>query len=343
MFLQMAEAYQPEFHFGGEGPEYFGRWKENALPRVLSTLGKAPPSCEPNAHFVAEWLHDDVRKQRWIIDVNPWLSAMLDVNFPTDMAEGETRPAILVCVGHDRINGRKSKMGNAIDQPEPNASVPHAAYGHHLAKEGFITFAIDWLALGDLNDSGKPNHRSQNGTRDWCNIYYLHSTILGMTNLSINIAHARAAMDFVQTLPGISGEGFGVMGGSGGGTMSLWISLSDERIKATEIICYSDLFAHFGVRDVNYCGMQITPGLFELVDVPELQGLLAPRPLLVDIGSRDECFRLESAMECFRRVEKIYQSTNAAENLQLDLHSGGHAWGGNKTAAFFGKYLKNDS
>lgn len=53
--------------------------------------------------------------------------------------------------------------------------------------------------------------------------------------------------------------------------MTLWMSLCDERFKATEIICYSDLWAHFGIRDINYCGMQVTPGLYKLVDLPELQ------------------------------------------------------------------------
>jgi hypothetical protein len=339
MFQQMAGAHQPQCRFDGEDQKYFQQWKESTLPKVLSTLGKFPPQCPPNPHFVAEWQHDGLRKQRWQIDVNPWLSAMMDVNFPGDLQDGEKRPAILVCIGHDRDNGRKSKMGNAMPDNAPDAPVPPGAYGHHLAKQGYVTFGIDWLGLGDLNDSRKPNHNSANGNRDWCNIYYLHSTMLGMTNLSINIAHAKAAIDFATTLPGIDGDALGIMGGSGGGTMSLWISLCDERIKATEIIVYSDLFAHFGFRDVNYCGMQITPGLFDLVDLPDLQGLMAPRPLLIDIGARDECFRLESAMECFRGVQKIYQAAGAEEKLQLDLHPGGHHWGGNKSVDFFRQYL----
>lgn len=340
MFQQMVEEHLPQNRFQGESKSTFQQWKSDTLPKVLSTLGKFPPQAPPNPHFVAEWHHDGLRKQRWIIDVNPWLSATLDINYPGDLEEDEKRPGILVCVGHERNFGRKVRMGNGIEGPETDAPVPQGAYGHHMAKAGFVTFAIDWIGFGDFNDSQKPNHLNTARNRDWCNIYYLHSTILGMTNLSINIAHARAVLDFVTTLPGIDADSLGVMGESGGGTMSLWISLCEERIKATEIICYSDLFAHFGFRDVNYCGMQITPGLFELVDVPDLQGLLAPRPLLIDIGARDECFRLESAMECFRGVEKIYNAANAAEHLRLDLHPGGHHWGGNKAVEFFQRYLK---
>jgi hypothetical protein len=123
--------------------------------------------------------------------------------------------------------------------------------------------------------------------------------------------------------------------------MSLWLTLADKRIKATEIICYSDLFAHFGVRDINYCGMQITPGLYKYVDVPDLQGLIAPQPLLIDLGTNDACFKIDSAMACFHKLEKIYEAAGVREKLSLDLHPGPHAWGGNKSLDFFEKWLKS--
>ncbi|MEJ7902000.1 MAG: hypothetical protein WKF63_09130, partial [Thermomicrobiales bacterium] len=145
--------------------------------------------------------------------------------------------------------------------------------------------------------------------------------------------------DFVSGLPQVDPERLGVMGISGGGTTTLWSALCDERLSAIEIICYSDLWTEFGFRDLNYCGMQVAPGLYKLVDLPDLQGLLAPRPLLVDIGAEDDCFNIDSAMACFRQVTTIYETAGHADRLELDLHPGGHAWGGNKSEAFFRKYL----
>jgi hypothetical protein len=83
----------------------------------------------------------------------------------------------------------------------------------------------------------------------------------------------------------------------------------------------------------------VTPGLFTLVDVPDLQGLIAPAPLLVDIGAYDDCFELESAMACHRRLRTIYAAAGAADLLELDLFPGGHAWGGSRSAAFFTRHL----
>ena len=133
------------------------------------------------------------------------------------------------------------------------------SYGHQMALRGYVTYAIDWIGGGERNDNNKPNFKNNDGGRDWCDLYYLHATMLGMTSLSINVTHGAAATDFVCGLSQVDPGRLGVMGLSGGGTMALWSALCDDRFKAVEIICYSDLWAYFGFRDLNYCGMQVAP------------------------------------------------------------------------------------
>lgn len=339
MFQRMAAEHRPTYRFTGQSVEQFKAWKSQALPRVLATIGDKPPRVPPNPELTAEWQHDGLRKQRWLIDVGPHISAAFLVNIPADIAPGERRPALLCCHGHGQF-GKETVMGN--DSSEAiRASIRgcNYNYGHQMAKHGFVTFAIDWIGFGERNDARKPNHLNTAGQRDWCNIYYLHATMFGMTSLSINVTHGQAATDFACSLPFVDGNRLGVMGLSGGGTMTLWMALCDERFKAAEIICYSDLWALFGMRDTNYCGMQVAPGLYKLVDLPDAQGLLAPRPLLIDIGVYDSCFLLDGAMACYRQVEKIYHAAGASDRLELDLHPGEHGWGGNKSVEFFRKWL----
>ena len=61
------------------------------------------------------------------------------------------------------------------------------------------------------------------------------------------------------------------------------------------MICYSDTFPRFAVARANFCGNQFVPGLYRLCDVGDLQGLIAPRPLLLEIGLHDTCFLYEDA------------------------------------------------
>lgn len=339
MFERLALEHRPLHRFEGSTEVQFRRWKDEALPKVLACLGESPPPVPVRAELSAEWEHDGLRKQRWIIDVQRHLSAALMINIPGELTRGERRPAILCCHGHGPF-GKEPVMGND-SSPEMRESIARHRYnyGHLMAKAGFVTYAIDWIGFGERAEAGKPNYHSQAGTRDWCNLYYLHATMLGTTPLAINVAHGKAATDFACSLDFVDPARLGVMGLSGGGTMTLWMALCDERFKAAEIICYSDLWADFGYRQANYCGMQVAPGLYQLVDLPDLQGLLAPRPLLVDIGAHDTCFIVDTAMACYRQVERIYRAAGASNRLELDLSPSEHGWGGNKSAAFFGKHL----
>ncbi|MDD5678150.1 MAG: alpha/beta hydrolase family protein [Kiritimatiellae bacterium] len=338
MFEKITRDHKPLCRFGATR-QSFARWEQSTRPRVLATLGDFPRRVPLNPELIAEFKHDGLLKQRWFIDVAPHISATFLVNRPVDIKRGEERPAILCWHGHGPF-GKAPVMGDD-SSPEKAGLIANLNYnyGHQMAKAGFVTYAIDWIGCGDRNDSSKPNIRRQQGI-DWCNLYYLHATMLGMTSLSINVAHGMAATDFACTFPFVDKAKLGVMGLSGGGTMTTWSALCDQRMKAAEIICYSDLFACFGIRDLNYCGAQVAPGLFKLVDLPDLQGLLAPRPLLIDIGVYDTCFLLDSAMACFRQLKRIYRAAGAADRLHLDLFPRAHAWGGNKSVDFFNRYLR---
>lgn len=340
MFIQTALEHKPQYAFEGSTVEDFSAWKREALPRVLATLGDFPERVPLNPELVAEWQQDGLTKQRWLIDVGKHISAALVLCIPGDLKDGDKRPAIQTWHGHGQF-GKEPVMGND-SSPEMRSDIARMNYnyGHQMAKKGYVTYGIDWIGAGERNDSVKPHFLNNNYNRDWCNLYYLHATMLGMTSISINVTHGMAATDFACSLPFVDPDRLGVMGLSGGGTMTLWTALCDERIKAAEIICYSDLWACFGIRDINYCGMQVAPGLYKLVDLPDAQGLLAPMPLLIDIGVHDTCFKVDSALACYKKVEAIYRAAGAADKLELDLFPGEHSWGANKSEAFFDQHLR---
>lgn len=336
MFQQLALMHTPECTFHTEKDDFFV-WKTRTLPRILATLGDFPDKVDPDAELSGEWVHDGLFFRRYLIEVGEFISASLVVAYPDRSMM--LRPAIFCCHGHGPF-GKEPVMGNDSGT-EKRAAIAalNYDYGRQMAKAGFVTYAIDWMGFGERNDNNKPNHHNTNHGRDWCNLIYLNATMLGMTSLSMNIAQGIAATDFVTTLPGVDASRLGVMGLSGGGALCLWMALCDSRFRAAEIICYSELWSNFGIRDLNYCGMQVAPGLFKLVDLPDLQGLLAPLPLLVDIGTYDSCFTIDGAMKCYRKLEKIYELADAAEKLELDLFPGEHRWGGNRSISFFGKNL----
>jgi dienelactone hydrolase len=337
-FHELATRHTPKFRFAGHD---FAQWQAEALPAIRATLGRMPKRVPLNPEIQADWRADGLIKQRVVFDVEENLSVIAYI-FRPENARGKI-PGILACHGHGAF-GKESVMGiYSTAQLASEVAMHNYDYGLQMALAGFAVIAIDWRGFGERDDRRKPNWSDVDAARaqkrDLCNLHFLRAAICGMTVLGMNVHDGMCALDYFCQQDFVDASNIGAMGLSFGGTMATWMSLCDFRIKATNVICYSDRFADFGMRDINFCGSQITPGLFELCDVPDLQGLIAPRPLLVEIGTFDECFKLDSAMSCFREVERVYEAAGVRDRLELDLFEGGHQWGGNKSVEFFRKWL----
>ena len=76
------------------------------------------------------------------------------------------------------------------------------------------------------------------------------------------------------------------------------------------------------------CGAQVIPGLLQYGDVPEIGGLIAPRPAVWEVGSRDGLMVKEWVGPAWERISRVYESLGAADKLQRDDFDGGHQWSG---------------
>lgn len=330
------QAHQPRHHWTGGD---FASWKQDLLPKVLATLGHLPKPVDPRPQLVVEWCEEGLIKQRWLIDVQENLSTAIWLFRPDNLEAGEKRPAILCCHGHGPY-GKNPVMGIA-PMPEHAAEIKNHNYdyGRQMAKAGFVTYSLDWLGFGERAYAAKPHFYNGLWQRDPCNIMYLCATMLGTTVLAGNLHDAKTVTDFVCSQPFVDPRKLGVMGLSLGGTMTTWAALFDDRFLAADVICYHSTFWDIAFRTYNCCGSQITPGLFDLCDIADLQGLIAPRPLLMEIGIHDTCFQADFTLPPLEHLKGIYAAAGAPDRLEVDLFPGEHAWGGHKSVAFFRQHL----
>ncbi|MCX5662755.1 MAG: prolyl oligopeptidase family serine peptidase [Planctomycetota bacterium] len=339
-FESLAAEHRPEFAFKGRTPAQFKAWQKAALPRVLATLGTRPKKVDLNPELLAEWTEDGLVKQRWVIDVQPNLSAVVLVFRPEGLAKGEKLPAILCCHGHGGL-GKDGPMGLAFDAAGVgNIKFHNYDYGRQMARQGYVTYSLDWLGFGERDSRKKPYDYKGLEGRDPCNVHYLCATMLGTSMLALNCHDAARATDLVCSQPFVDGKKLGVMGLSLGGTMTTFVALTDPRMKAANIICYAGPWHEIAYRTYNVCGSQVAPGVFGLVDISDLQGLIAPRPLLLEVGLQDSCFLADHSLENAKAVERIYKAAGLGDRFETDIFPGEHAWGGHKSAAFFEKWLK---
>jgi hypothetical protein len=87
------------------------------------------------------------------------------------------------------------------------------------------------------------------------------------------------------------------------------------------------------------CGAQIIPGLLQYGDVPEIASLIAPRPCVWEVGSRDNLISAKWAEQALERVRRAYRALGAEDHVQVDRFEGGHEWSSRVAVPLLAKVL----
>lgn len=333
-FNRKAKDWVPELHFRGETMEDWAAWEKAARSKFFELLGEFPEPVDPAPEVIFSVEEDGIVRERVIFDSEADMSVPCVVLRPADMPDDKSNAAIICSHGHGNT-GKEAVSGNR-STADLRASIASANYdyGLQMAKAGFLTICPDLRVFGERSDGGDPYPGS-----DKCDVHFVRGVILGIHTLTLNIWDMKCCVDYLETRPEVDPGRIGMMGLSQGGTMTTFSTAAEPRIKAADIIGYVNPWEKFGVNRANFCGSQIVPGVFKYFDTSDIAGLIAPRPLLIEMGVHDMCFFIEDQLEGYRHVEQIYRAAGAGDKLESDVHPGGHAFAGNKAFEFFKRNL----
>jgi hypothetical protein len=87
------------------------------------------------------------------------------------------------------------------------------------------------------------------------------------------------------------------------------------------------------------CGAQVIPGLLQYGDVPEIGGLIAPRPAVWEVGLQDRLMVKEWIGPSWERMARVYEAFGAADALARDDFDGAHRWNGVKAYPLLDRVL----
>ncbi len=253
---------------------------------------------------------------------------------PADMPDDKSGAAIICSHGHGPF-GKEPVAGNASTPAlAANIAQHRYNYGELMARAGYLTICPDLRVFGERSDGGDPYPG-----RDRCNVHFLRGAMLGIYTLTLNIWDMKCCVDYLQTRPEVNPERIGMMGLSQGGTMTTFTTAAEPRIKAADIIGYLSLWERFAINRGNFCGSQMVPHIFKYFDTSDIAGLIAPRPLLVEMGVHDTCFFIENQLKAFEKTRRIYEAAGAADKLWADIHPGEHMFAAGRVFDFFAEYL----
>ncbi|NSW91601.1 MAG: acetylxylan esterase [Firmicutes bacterium] len=333
-WMQRVKNWEPIMAFKGSSKKDWEEWREKAYPKFMELLGEFPKKVDLEAEVEYSVEEGDLIRERVVFNSEEYMSVPCQVLYPKNMKKDRSNPAIICSHGHgaygkDPVAGIRSSPGHISDINNMNYN-----YGEQMAKAGFLTISPDLRVFGERRDGFDPFPG-----RDPCNINFIKGVILGIYTLTLNIWDIKCCVDYLETREEVDPERIGMMGLSQGGTMTTFATAAESRIKAADIIGYVNPWSGFGIARANFCGSQILPDIYKYFDTDEIAGLIAPRPLLLEMGIYDNCFYIQDMLKGYEGVKEIYKAAGVEDKLWADIHPGPHAFAGNKAFEFFKKYL----
>ena len=328
---------ESELTFRGTSPTDWAAWRAAFEQKLRALLGPWPDPVPLDPEVTESVDCGSYTRERVVYDTEKYMSVPAYVLVPKDIENGEKRPGILAAHGHG--NGKSDVCGVPANEQE-QALIETLSYDYavQFVERGYVVVAPDWRGFGERRSPAewaRPN-------RDPCNVNYMAQGYLGHHLLALQIWDGMRTVDYLASRPEVDADRLGVGGLSFGGTMTTYLAALDSRLKVACISGYVSTVKNDAITmrgRGNFCGSQYMPGLLTIGDIPEVAGLIAPRPLICEMGTEDQCFVIENAKAGYARVKAIYEAAGVGDQIDRDVFGGGHQWSGAKSFPWFEKWL----
>ncbi|MCC7409264.1 MAG: GNAT family N-acetyltransferase, partial [Phycisphaeraceae bacterium] len=188
-----------------------------------------------------------------------------------------------------------------------------------VMKNGHAALCLEQRCFGQRQEKLLPGAEN----RSWCGQGTMHALMLGRTMIGERVFDVDRAIDYLAARKDMDLAKLGVMGNSGGGTVSLFSAALLPRIRFTIPSCYFCTFAD-SIMSIEHCVDNYVPGLLPQAEMADVMGLFAPRPVVIVAGKDDDIFPLPGVLRAYAQLKKIYKAAGAADQCQLVVGDGGH-------------------
>jgi dienelactone hydrolase len=184
-------------------------------------------------------------------------------------------------------------------------------------ERGIAALCIEQRSFGERGETKIPANFDY-----LCHQAVVHALMLGRTLIGERVFDVDRGIDYLESRGDVDMDRLGVMGNSGGGTVTMFASLLPRLKLAMPSCCFSTF--RQSLMSVFHCMCNFIPGLYPLADMADVVGLYAPRPVVVVAGKEDGIFPLSGARSEFARLKKIYEGLGAGDRCHLVEGNGGH-------------------
>ncbi len=207
-----------------------------------------------------------------------------------------------------------------------NGTPPYPAllflHGHDTTLNVAATFAsYGYLVLAPIQRGFDERSLSGQPAAATCSQEFQLLAQLGINLTGMRLFDAQCVMDYLLRRSDVDPSRIGVIGWELGGYIALLQACFDDRIGAT-IANGALIPAESRLSLSEHCPCDTVPGIYLYADMPDIAGLIAPRPLLIETPQTSPELPLDEVLSAFKSLGAIYASLEAAGNLDLDIYPG---------------------
>ena len=319
------------------GPLEWEAWRVAFRAGLRDRLGGLPGEQTPiNFTAAAPTMHAGYRRSYVEYESAPGVTVPAWLLTPEALARAA--PAVIAVHGHGYgMNELVGIDADGTERVEPRGY--HQDFALALCRRGMVVLVPEMRALGRRRE--QKDH--VNGpTSSSCAEAAWWGLMLAKPLLGSRVWDVLRSIDLMETLPEVDGQRIGIMGGSGGGAVTLFAAAVEERFRAAVISNYFCTFKD-SILAMQHCACNYVPGLLQDAEMYDIAALIAPRPLLIEAGTEDPIFPLPGVLEAYERVHEAYVAQGVAGRLDQDVFVGRHQISGAKAYDFLWHWLTHES
>jgi len=308
-------------------------WQKRLRTKLTELLGGFPAERAPlEARTLETREYPGYRREKFVFQsrAGAWVLGYL-----LTPAKGTAPHATMICVpGHGR--GVDDIVGiDAEGQDRTNKSGYQHDFALQVTEHGMAAVAIEPMAFGCRRD---PLTRKKGLGTSACQPSAGAALLLGQTMIGWRVYDVMRTIDWIGTRQDLDPRRVGLMGISGGGTCTTFASALEPRIKTAMISGYLNTFRD-SVMSLSHCIDNYVPGILNWAEMYDIAGLIAPRPLFVESGERDDIFPIAASRASFERVKKVYAVFGAEAAVEQETFPGEHSFWGKRGLPFLARHV----
>jgi len=273
---------------------------------LRKALGPMPAKCPLDARTVARVERDGYAVEKVIFAAEPNHHVTANLFLPDARKFPGRRAGLVIPCGHS-LNGK--------GEPSYQRGALQAA------RRGFVALVYDPLDQGERRQSRR--NAAVQGTQAH-NAIGRRAELLGWSMARFRLRDGMRALDYLETRPEVDPTRLGVMGHSGGGTMTSWIMALDPRIRCAApsgfLSTMRDVCREIGPQDAEqFVFGELAFGFNHLGHIL----LRAPSPVLL-CSSHGDFFPITGTFGTAKRAAEVYARLGHPDGFRLSDTFGPH-------------------